>query len=292
MTVEFAGIRIVDIQAYKMKRSNLLLLLPILLFSSCHKKDEFGTKIVVPDDVSSIQKAIKIADPHDTILIRPGEYFEHDINVTKPVFITSEYKTLADTPIIRKTIINGNQESRVFHISNVTDTIGMNGFTIKGGFIGKKNEVSIEADYGGGIFLINSHLKISNLQISGNIASQPNQNGAGAGLYIDGSFLSVSNCKIHNNSSIDIGGAFWCTGSTLIIHDSNISNNRSQREHAINITNSELDFRNVLLENNFGPFTNAVYFCSGTFENVTVTGISFKFDEDQIVFTNCSIPGQ
>jgi len=275
-----------------MNRADLLILLSIILFTSSCKKDEYGTKIVVPDNVSSIQKAIKVADPYDTILIRPGEYFEHDINVNKPVYITSEYKTLADTSIIRKTIINGNKESRVFHISNVTDTIKMNGFTITGGFIGKKDEVSAEADNGGGIFLDNSKLIISNLVISDNLAFKPNQNGEGGGLYINESFISIDECKIINNRSIGNGGAFLCKGSTLSLHDSDISNNRSDRDGVILIWYSDLYFGNVLMQNNTGPIISMIYSCSGIFENVIVTGNSFKFDSSQITFTNCNIPGQ
>lgn len=274
-----------------MKKSYLLIAIIIIEIAGCHKKDEFGTKIVVPDNVSSIQKAIKIADPYDTILIRPGEYFEHDITVTKPVYITSEYKSIVDTPVIRKTIINGNQESRVFHISNVTDTIKMNGFTITGGLIGKKNEVTIEADYGGGIFLDNSNLKLSNIVISDNLAFKPNQNGEGGALYINESFISINNCKIINNRSISNGAAFWCKFSTLSIHDSNISNNHSDRDCAFVIWNSDLDLRNVLMENNAGPIVSIIYSSSGIFDNVIVTGNSFNFDSNQITFINCNIPG-
>jgi hypothetical protein len=274
-----------------MRKFSLFILVLIVLFTSCRKKDEFGTRIVVPDDVPSIIKAIQVADPYDTIIIRPGEYFEHDINISKPVYITSEYKTLADTAIIRKTIINGNQESRVFLISNITDTVRMNGFTIKGGLIGKKDEVSIENDYGGGIFLDKSKLKISNVRISDNLAFKPNQNGACGALYINESFISINNCSIYNNRAIRNGGAFWCTGSTLLINDSNISYNHSDRDNAIAISNSVLNFKNVLMQDNSGPVISTIYSCSGIFENVIVTGNSINFTDNQIIFTDCTIPG-
>jgi hypothetical protein len=274
-----------------MRKFSLLILALSILFPSCRKKDEFGTKIIVPDDVSSVIKAIKVADPFDTIIIRQGEYFEHDINISKPLYITSEYKTPADTAIIRKTIINGNQKSRVFHISNITDTVRINGFTIKGGLIGNSNDISVESDYGGGIYLDNSKLKLSNVIISDNLAFKPNNNGACGALYINESFISIDKCSIQNNRSNRNGGAFWCTGSTLLIHDSKISDNRSDRDNTIAISNSSLDFKNVIIQNNSGPIESSIFSCSGIFENVSVTGTSFSFTDNQIMFKNCSIPG-
>lgn len=288
-----------------MKKSILILLLfsSVLIFSCIkpNNKSNFGTVIEVPNEINTIQEAIKNAYPFDTILIHPGEYFEYDLVINKPLYITSEYLTSADSLIIKQTIINGNQISRVIFISNESDTIKINGLTITGGFA--KDQQGLDSPenydwYGGGLFISQAKVKLSNIVITENTAAEPTSRGSGGGLYIFESFVSINLAKIDDNYALQTGGAFLCENSTLIIHDSDIKNNRSSwGGPPISIWNSETNLKNVQMHDNLNEFNNSYYpeiglfTCTGLFENVIVTSDSIKIEESQIIFINCDIPG-
>jgi parallel beta-helix repeat protein len=95
----------------------LLISASTLLFSI---KPAEGATIIVPDDYTSIQKAINAAASGDTVFVREGIYVEH-IVVNKTISLVGENKTL--------TIIDGNRTGTVFSVTACNVTI--RGFTIR-----------------------------------------------------------------------------------------------------------------------------------------------------------------
>jgi hypothetical protein len=251
---------------------------------------DFGTVIEVPNEINTIQEAIDTAKSFDTILIHPGVYYESNLIIKKPLYITSEYSDNSDSLIIKQTIINGGQISKVFYISDVSDTIRMNGFTITEGFA--KENITIENSYyGGGIFISNSNVKLSNIILVKNSASAPTSRGSGGGLFIYNSYASIYNSFINDNYALRTGGAFYCEKSILKIHDSEIIENSSWWGGApISIYSSAIDFKNVLMQNNLNNYDLThypeiyIYACTGTFENVSIISDSIHIENSQLAF--------
>ena len=77
--------------------------------------------IVVEQGGISLKKAISLAMPFDTVLVRPGEYREHNITIDKPLFLIGEQLPAIDgehkAEII--TITSDSVLIRGFQISNV-----------------------------------------------------------------------------------------------------------------------------------------------------------------------------
>lgn len=275
----------------------------VVFFIACERNKDnnpYGTLIEVPNEINSIKEAVNVSMPFDTILIYPGEYFEYDIEIKKPIYITSMFLFDGDSSQIKQTIINGNSKSRVFTISDIADTIKMNGLTIKKGLASDKSPLITEFTSwnGGGIYCFNANLKLLNILLIENSAYQPNSRGDGGGMYIEKSSVYLENVHIDNNSALDSGGAFICDSSTLKIRDSFIRDNYSSNVKGgppIGIMYSILDFRNVIFSNNEngmgGIWDFYIYNSTGVFENVQITNDTTIIRDCSIEFKNCEIPG-
>lgn len=291
---------------FTMRNLSYYLAIFIFLLYSCGDDDEnkrpFGTLIEVPSEVETIKDAVKIAQPFDTILLQAKEYFEWNIEINKPIFITSQFLFENDSNLISQTIINANDESRVFTIDGVTDTLRLNGFTIKNGHAKLTDPQLPEPKFtsynGAGIYSSNSNIKLTNLIIVENSASEPNSRGDGGGLYIDNSNILLDNVQIQNNYGLRTGGAFYCENSNLKIFNSLIENNRSSWGGSpITIWFSTVDFKNVIFRDNENAFDMEIrpelniYDCTGVFENVYAINDSVLIENCTIELINCNIPG-
>lgn len=278
----------------------LILGLLFLLVLSCEKQKNvkdlrpFGTTIEVPTEVSTIKEAIKIAQIHDTILLQPNEYKEWDLEINKAVFITSAYSAEKDSDIIRQTIINANNESRVFFIENIPDTIRMNGLTIRGGYARDKSMLRNPMDWnGGGICCLKSNLFLTNIILTNNIALQPNSSGEGGGLFIDGSFIKLENVKITNNNALAGSGGIFCNNSSMYTNYLTTTDNDAYwfgwRE---NFIDSYINLKNTSFHDKISGFNEGeIQFirCNGLMENVKSFNIVY-FDESSINLINCNLP--
>src|SRR3990167_2016782 len=81
--------------------TGLLTIIAVLVF---YQSVQAATRIV-PDDYPTIQAAIDAASPGDTIIVRPGTYFEN-LTLNKSVVLTAEFYDPAD-PTRNTTIIDG-----------------------------------------------------------------------------------------------------------------------------------------------------------------------------------------
>jgi hypothetical protein len=287
-----------------MKLKVIFFFLFACFLSSCEKNNEnkYGTLIEVPDEISTVQEAVNISEPFDTILIKSGEYYENDIVIKKPVFITSEFVFTSDSNMIKNTIINADNKFRVFTISNISDTLTMNGITIKNGHANPKypepSDDELNDCNGGGIFCYMANLKLQNMFIIENSAYEPNSRGIGGGLYIDSSSVILANVQINDNYSLRSGAAFSCNHSILNIFNSKIQNNHNSgivMGSAIEIMNSTLNFIDVIFSDNISDSGSIWDFfiadCEGRFENVSISNDTTIIRDSLLDLINCSIPG-
>lgn len=112
-----------------MKSSHLLFGIITLLSTSFLSVDAAVITVCSSCEVSSIKEGITVAQPHDTVLVESGEYFERAIIIDKPLTILGR-----DLPII-----DGEFEEGIFEIRS--DSVVLDGLQIQ------KIGVSYTKDY-------------------------------------------------------------------------------------------------------------------------------------------------
>jgi hypothetical protein len=261
-----------------MNQTYLLLFLILAMICSCESENgnKYGTLIVVPDDIASIKEAIKIAQPYDTILIKTGEYFESNLEINKPLTLTSGFIFSSDTSLIANTIIDASSESRILSIMNIADTLWINGISMRNGkAFGSEYDSRLEHyEYdGGGISCYNAKLKLTNSIISNSSASGGgSMKGTGGGLYLNESIVLIDNVLIEDNFATYWSGGIYCDNSTFVSNELEIKNSKNYSDPVtIAFIDSYFDIRNTLFENNTS--TNLGYYditfirCQGILKN-------------------------
>ena len=95
--------------------------------------------INIPGDHATIQSGIDVALNEDTVIVKPGTYFENINFRGKAVTIASHYFLDNDSSHIFNTIINGNRPnypdsgSVIYMISGEDSNSVITGFTLEGG---------------------------------------------------------------------------------------------------------------------------------------------------------------
>jgi hypothetical protein len=162
-----------------------------LLFSQV-----FSAVFIVPDHFPTIQSAVDELSQGDTIMIRPGVYYENiDISGSKYLTLTSFYESLEDPGLVYETIIDGGGNGAVINIHDNSELIVLRGLSVRNGF----------NDHGGGIRLVYADLVAENLVIRYNDTWDVWSN-AGGGIYAVHCNLLVKNSEISYNSAYDYGG--------------------------------------------------------------------------------------
>ena len=69
--------------------------------------------------IKTIAKAVSIANRHDVILLKEGNYAEHDIVIDKPLSIHGE----------KNAVINGEEKGYIFKV--FADSVSIKGITLK-----------------------------------------------------------------------------------------------------------------------------------------------------------------
>ncbi len=168
------------------------------LFATTHTVSLDGT-----GDFTEIQEGINASIDGDTVLVYPGTYYENINYNGKNITVASLYITTQIDSFIRTTIIDGNHNGSVVKAINGEDETAMLcGFTIQNG-TGTINAF----DYlvGGGIYVYNSDILITNCEISNNLA------GRGGGVYVSTTYNgyccpTLKGCKIESNHAFLYGG--------------------------------------------------------------------------------------
>src|ERR1700753_1361637 len=125
-------------QRHAIFSSRSSLLFALVLFAA--RESAAQTTINVPADIQTIQAAIDLAHPGDTILVQPGIYNESIDFKGKAIRLTSTAQSLAEAQ--QTTISSTGDGPVVTFASGETSGTQLNGFTISGGhasFASRKN---------------------------------------------------------------------------------------------------------------------------------------------------------
>ncbi len=173
-----------------------------------HYPPEFLITIYVPDDYSLIQMAIEASWNGETVVVRPGTYYENIIFKSKAITLRSEQGAAVTT-------IDGGQAGSVVTFNN-NEGAGsvLDGFTIRNGY---------NSAYGGGIYCG----EISSPTIINNTISD-SASDCGGGIHCDWySFPVISNNTISNNTADNGGGIYSWHLSSPTISNNIISDNNA-----------------------------------------------------------------
>ncbi|MCE9625229.1 MAG: DUF1565 domain-containing protein [Deltaproteobacteria bacterium] len=135
------------------------------------------------DDVYTIQGAIDLANPGDTVYLQPGTYSPSTNGEYFPIYMKNGVSIKAESPA--NTILDAQGANTVLNLFNYNT-----------GIISNLTIVNGRNDLGGGIYAENSSGILSNLYITGNRADT-----AGSGIYAKNSNgLIINNVVVSGNS--------------------------------------------------------------------------------------------
>jgi len=202
--------------------------------------------IDVPGEYATIQEGINNSSNGDTVLVKPGIYYENVNFNGHNIVLASRFILTGNPDYIVNTTINGNSSGSVITFDSGEDsTAVLVGFTITNGL----------ALWGGGIFCSESSPVIRNNEICGNRAGG-NGIDKGAGIFCRDSELNIRFNSIYNNqlthfNSDDYkGGGINADSSNLIIYNNFIYNNRACTGGGIGGVNSAMNIsHNIIYDN-------------------------------------------
>jgi hypothetical protein len=168
--------------------------------------------IGIPDSLPTIQKGIFWSTEGDTVLVKPGTYYEN-LRFHREGVVLASYFARGDTTAINKTIIDGDSltwkkdnGSVIYFTSNADSNSKVIGFTIRNGK-GTRLKVGTEEKVrGGGIFCEPG----STPTIAYNVITQNQATDDGGGIFIDNAAPNILNNIITQNSAGGSGGAIEC----------------------------------------------------------------------------------
>ncbi|AMK15471.1 right-handed parallel beta-helix repeat-containing protein [Methanobrevibacter olleyae] len=166
---------------------------------------------------------IESANNGDTILIEPGIYKIHGINITRNISFQGNANP-------REVIIDGEELSSIFFINNINITAKFNNLTIING----KTD-----NFGGGICIETGNVYVDNCIFINNTALNVTNGGAisNYGNETDRSYLFVNNSLfIGNHADHDGGAVTTCYGRSDIYNSVFINNSAGRDGGAIRVS--------------------------------------------------------
>ena len=160
---------------------------------------EKATTYYVPDNFGTIQAAINGVANGDTVLVRPGTYYEN-------INFNGKAVTLRSTDGAVGTIIDGGNAGAVVSFAS-----GEGGGSVLDGF-------TVTHGSNSGIYIYGGSPQVSNCIITGNSAYN------GGGIYLFNSAASFTNCSIRGNSADWSGGGIYADSSYGTSYYSHIRN--------------------------------------------------------------------
>ena len=175
----------------------------------------YGKVILIPDDFTTIQDGIDNSADIDTVLVKPGTYYERINFSGKNITLASLFLTTRDTSYTSQTIIDGGAVGSVVTFAkNETENSKLIGFTIKNGY----------SQFGAGIHILGSSPFIADNIITKNRAKHTYDFeimtlGSGSGIYLNNSSSTITRNRIIRNYGAVSGGGLLitdCENTTLI----------------------------------------------------------------------------
>ncbi len=170
-------------------------------------RDEF------PQNLQTIQTGIVWSTAGDTVLVKPGTYYENIWFYKKGVKLASHFARDGDTATIKSTIIDGSKSTRgqgkgsvIYFTSAADSSSGVVGFTLTNG-TGTEGEVGTELKVnGGGIFCAPRSFPT----IANNVITQNQVADDGGGIFCYWAAPNIFRNIIIGNSAGGSGGAIQC----------------------------------------------------------------------------------
>ena len=198
---------------------------------------------------ATIQRGIDVARDCDTVMVHDGTYNEHISINSKSIVLASENgrdytSVLSDTS---RCVTVTNSDSLVIDglsFTGSSDTVGGAVYIEESVVVLRSSRIanSNAANYGGGIFSINSELRLIGTVVDGNTAVGSESTGffvKGAGVFSTG-HLSVDSQSVINNNIASVSGfphfvdaiikgvGIYCEGDNVEICRSSITNNEGR----------------------------------------------------------------
>ena len=181
-----------------------------------------ATLIEIPDSLAAngfdqsmqtIQVGIAWSTNGDTVLVKPGTYYENIWSYKKGVILASHFTRDGDTTTIKNTILDGSKSTRgqgkgsvIYFTSRADSNSGVIGFTITNG-TGTEGEVGPALEVsGGGIFCAPG----STPTIAYNVITQNRAADDGGGIFCYSAAPNIFRNIIVGNSAGGSGGAIKC----------------------------------------------------------------------------------
>ena len=222
-----------------------IVLVFFMVFGAVAQADVIQVTTTQDNVPGSLRAAITTANSHNgdyTIQLPAGTYFldggpEEDANASGDLDVDSSGEITITGAGADTTIIDGNQQDRVFHILN--GKVSILGVTIQNGRTVPPSEFWVHNRDGGGIYN-SAILTLNDCVIRNNQIGTPqklNTGGDGGGIYNNG-VLTIAGCTVENNiagfASCGLrcgayggfGGGIYNSNSLTII-DSRICNNKA-----------------------------------------------------------------
>ena len=160
---------------------------------------------------TTVQPALDEANANDTIEVADGTYYESIVFPSNNIILKSASGNPNDV------IIQGENDKPTVKINDSADGTKITGFTIKHNNTGSLSAYTIS---GRGIVFDNGNLTVDNCVISSNFSVDY----SGGGIDIHGGTLTITNSTISGNSTDYSGGGIQ-NSATLTITNSTISGN-------------------------------------------------------------------
>ena len=194
----------------------------------------FATIINVPGNYPTIQAGIDASVDGDTVLVHPGIYINPILVNGKNLVIGSLMLTTGDRQYVNQTILQLNNFSdNIIKIQNSQNTtlhgLGfLNSMTANGAIsiinstvniiysVVKNNQWNFLEDGGGGIYVNNSNLILTNTLIADNSGEW------GGGINANDAQISLRNATLVNNESINSGGGIKASSGVEIYLENSI----------------------------------------------------------------------
>ncbi len=249
--------------------------------------------IMVPSEIESIEEAIVLAAPGDTVLVAPGTYVPSD---EAGISFRGKAITLHSEAGRSGTIIDAMGAGRGFRFEFAEGPGSiLSGFTITGG----------RSERSGGIYCDDSSPTIVDCLIRGNTAD--GEDHRGGGLYIVQASPTIENCAIEENTAIGVdghGGGVYVRESSVIFRNCTITANMAPSENAhgggLFFSQSSPTIEDCTIEGNSAYSSGGVFF-GDSFSTIARTSISDNVADKgggvrattggSLVFTDCVISG-
>lgn len=171
--------------------------------------------VIIPEDYPTIQEGIDSCADGDTVLIKPGIYYENLFMMSANIILASFYLSTGDTTYISTTIVDGTSSGSVVNVMTMDSTAAIIGLTLTHGL----------ASEGGGIYCT------SDIRILHNIITENNAVHFGGGIYCMNHYSPlIERNKIignYTNYGDTYGGGIYCRYTDAIIRNNVISSNNS-----------------------------------------------------------------